>query len=293
MKKLLSAVLTAVMMLSLVACSSNEEATTTQETAVDEELKIISLAPATTEILTDLGITSELVAVDMYVGEGYENLVAFDAFAPDIEAILALDPDIIFVSGMTDFSGTDLYAPITQANAEIEIVNIPTATSIEQIYQDINLIASKTGKTQQGEELVSTMKAEIEEIKAIGQTIEDKKSVYFEVANLYPTGSGTYINEMIEIIGATNVFSEQEGWISASEEEVIARNADVFLTSDGYTQDVVNTILDNANYQDITAIKNGDVYLINPNSSARPNHRITVALKEMAVAVYGQEIFGE
>ncbi len=94
---------------------------------------------------------------------------------------------------------------------------------------------------------------------------------------------------MIEIIGAKNIFADQEGWLSASEEELIARNPDVILTSDGYTPDVVNVILNNPNYAEITAVANGDVYSINSNAAARPNHNIVIALEEMVTAIYGEQ----
>ncbi len=293
MKKLLSIILASVMMLSLTACSNETAETTTSEETLEKGLKIISLDPTSTEILTDLGIKEELVAVDMYVGAGYEELPAFDAFNPEIETMLALSPDIVFVSGMSDISGTDLYSSLTDANSEIEIINIPVANSINEIYENINLIALKVNKVSEGEELINNMEIEIETITEIVKTAEGEKSVYFEVSNLYSLGANTYINEMIEILGAKNIFADEESWIAVNEEELIARNPDIILTSDGYTPDVVNTILNNENYKDITAVKNGDVYLIDPNSSARANHRITLALKEMARAIYGEEIISE
>ncbi len=289
MKKLLSLILAATLALSLVSCSSNE--TTTSQTTSNEEIntsemKIISFSPSVTEVLSDLGIEEELVAVDLYVGEGYENLPAFDAFTPDIEAILELEPNLIFVSSMTDFTGKDLYSPLIDAG--IEVISIPISSSIEAIYTDIQTIANTVNKSSEGETLIAEMKATIEEISAIGQTITDKKTVYFETSSLYPATSGTYLHEMIEIIGAENVFADQEGWIATTQEEVIARNPDVFLTSDGYTPDVVNSILNTEVYSEITAIMNNDVYFINANAAARPNHNIVIALEEMAVAVYGE-----
>ncbi len=165
MKKLLSIILAAAISLSLVACSSNEETTSSEAVTEETSMNIISLAPATTEILTELGITDELVAVDLYVGAGYETLPAFDAFAPDIEAILALEPSVVFVSGMTDFSGKDLYTPLIDAG--IEVVNIPTPATIDGIYTDIQTIADTVNKTSEGETLVNDTKAKISEISAI------------------------------------------------------------------------------------------------------------------------------
>ncbi len=287
MKKLFSTILSIAFMLSLVACSSNEESTTTTKETT-EGLKIISLAPATTEVLTELGVTSELVAVDLYVGEGYENLPAFDAFSPDLEAILALEPDVVFVSGMTDFSGKDLYTPLVEAG--IDVISVPTATTINEVYTGIETVALYIGKGTEGEALILETQNTISAIseKCTALVGDEKPSVYFEVSALYPAGADTYINEMIEIIGAENVFLDTIGWVAASEEEIIARNPDIILTSDGYTENRAEEILTNETYSDITAVINNDVYFINQNAAARPNHNIIIALEEMAVAVYGE-----
>ena len=83
------------------------------------------------------------------------------------------------------------------------------------------------------------MKTDIEKISAIGKTIKDKKKVYFEIGpapTLYSIGNSTFINEMIEIVGAENIFAKENSWISPSEESVINANPDVILTTVNYVE---------------------------------------------------------
>lgn len=79
------------------------------------------------------------------------------------------------------------------------------------------------------------MNAEIQKIADIGKSITDKKTVYFEIAAApyaYSFGSKTFLNEMIELIGAENILASQEGWLSVDTESVIATNPDVIMTND-------------------------------------------------------------
>ena len=126
--------------------------------------------------------------------------------------------------------------------------------------------------------------------------MEEKKTVLFEISPvpyLYSFGTGVYLNEMIELIGAQNVLADQEGWLSVTEESAVAANPDVILTSDNFSnEDPVAEILGRAGWENVTAVKDGAVAYIDNAASSLPNHHIVDALKEMAKAVYPEEYAG-
>lgn len=301
-KKVLSLIATFVMaMMIFVGCSSKP--TTMQdregnEFNVPKEVNtIISTAPSNTEVLVALGLADKLVAVDKYSAdvEGIsEDLPKIDFRNPDAEAIIALNPDIVIASGHNKVGDEDPFALIKEAG--ITVVYIPSSYSIDGIYGDIEFIASLTDTEKEGEELISSMKEEIEAIKAIGDTITDKKNVYFEIgagSGLYTFGNETFLNEMIETIGATNVFGEENSWITVTPEAVIDANPDVILANSPGTNEAgltaVEDIVSREGWDTITAVQNGDVYQIDKNSSSRASQNIIKALKEMAKAVYPDE----
>ncbi len=122
--------------------------------------------------------------------------------------------------------------------------------------------------------------------------IKDKKKVYFEIGpapTLYSVGKDTFINEMIQTIGAENIFANQDAWISPSEESVIDANPDVILTNVNYVENPTKEIMSRDGWDNITAVKEKAVYSIDANSSSRPTQNIIKALKEMAKAVYPDE----
>ena len=254
-----------------------------------EITRIISLAPSTTQVLEALGALDSLVAVDnqtpMYV-DGTSELPQFDMMAPDVEQIAALEPDVVFASGLSYLDGNP-FAALTEMG--VCVVDIPSSASIADVEDDIRFIAACLGKDAEGEAIVNEMSASIDAIAAIGATIEDKKSVLFEISALpyiYSFGAGTFLDEMITLIGAENVFGDQAGWLAVSEEDAVAANPDVILTNVNYIEDSVGEILGREGWDVVTAVANADVHYIDNGASSLPNQHIIDALIEMAVAVY-------
>lgn len=297
--------------MALVGCQQEqpkEETKQTQEIVVKDREgndvvmpesmdKIISTAPSNTEVLLELGLGDNLVAVDKYSTdiEGLPTgLEVLDFSSPDAEAIIALDPDAIIASGHNKTGSTeDPFALVSEAG--IPVFYIPTSESIQGIYDDIAFMADITDTQAEGEKLVGDMKKEIAKIEEIGKTITDKKSVYFEIApapGLYSFGQGTFLNEMIELIGATNILASETAWISPSEEAILDANPDVILTNVSYVENPLDEIKARVGWDNTEAVKNDDVYSISTNPSARASHNIIIALKEMSEAIY-PEYYGQ
>lgn len=257
--------------------------------------KIISTAPSNTEVLVGLGLSDKLVAIDKYSKdvEGINtDLPQIDFRNPDAETIISLEPDIIIASGHNKAGEEDPFKLVKEAG--ISVVYIPSSYSIDGIYEDIEFMAEITKTKKQGKEIVENMKKEVEDIRAIGEKITDKKKVYFEIgsaATLFSFGKDTFLNEMIQIIGAENIFANEDSWISPTPESVIAANPDVILTNvpDINGVKAVDGIKNREGWDSLNAIKDGQVYSVDNNASSRPSQNAIKALKEMAKAIYPNE----
>ncbi len=254
--------------------------------------KIISLAPSITETLVNLGLSDNLVAVDKYsleVEGVNKELPIFDIMTPDSENIVALQPDIIFGTGMSKSNGTDPFAPMIEMGAFVTV--IPTSTSIEGIKEDILFIGQVTKKEEEAEKIVSDYESKINEIVA---KIEENKSqepisVYFETSPMpeaYTFGQNTFLNDMINLLGAKNIFDDQDGWIPVSEEQVVAKNPSVILTNADFLENPVEDIKNRVGFENVDAVKNNRVYLIEQNTSSRSNENSIIAFENMAKALY-------
>lgn len=251
--------------------------------------RIVSLAPATTQILESLGVMDKVVAVDTqtpaYVN-GVDHLPKYDMMTPDIEQLAQLQPDIVYTSGMSYIEGNPFQALIDMG---ICVVDIPSSASIADVKQDIIFTAACLGMEAEGQAIADEMQEKIDALAAIGTGITDKKTVLFEISALpyiYSFGSGTFLHEMIELLGAKNVLGDQFSWISVTEESAVAANPDVILTSVNYIEDSVGEILSRPGWNNVTAVANKDVYYIDNGASSLPNHHIVDAMIEMALALY-------
>ena len=295
MKKILALIMT-LSIFVLSGCSSQTDRMVTDREGTEVNIptkieKIISTAPSNTEVLMALGLGDKLVAIDKYSTdiEGINTeLPQIDFLNPDAETIIGLEPDIVIASGHNKTGSVeDPFKAISEAG--IPVVYIPSSDSIEGIYKDIEFIADVVNERSKGKEIVDDMKAQVEEIKAIGDTITDKKSVYFEISPapyLSSFGKSTFLNEMIEIIGAKNIFENEEGWISPTAEAIIDANPDVIITNAGYMENPTEEIKSRDAWENINAIKNNEVYLVDQNASSRPSQNVIKALEQMAKAVY-------
>ena len=264
------------------------------QVTIPEDIEtIVSMAPSNTELLIELGFGDKLVAIDTQSVdiEGLpEGIPAIDLMSPDVEQLIQLDPDLIFASAMSMAGGDDPFVQLK--DADIALVYIPSSDSIEGIYEDIDFVARVLRVEEKGQDIVEDMKEQIAAIKETGDEITEKKSVYFEIAaapEMYSFGSGVFLNEMIEIIGATNVLADEDQWIAVSEEAILAANPDVIITNVNYIEEPVEEIKARDGWENISAIKEEQVYYVDNMSSSLPNHNIIKALNEMAKSIYPEK----
>ena len=109
---------------------------------------------------------------------------------------------------------------------------------------------------------------------------------------MFSFGKGTFLNEMLEIAGAENVFASEDGWLSVTDEIIFAMDPDAILTNVGYLDDPIAEITSRPGWETLDAVSGGRIYQISANPSSRPSHNIVIALQEMAAAIY-PEYFGQ
>lgn len=260
----------------------------------NEVNSIVSLAPSITETLVDLGYGDKIVAVDNYsVGEDgiQEGIPSFDMMTPDLEGIVALQPDLIIASGISKANSED---PFKMAkDMGITVTYMPAANSIDEIKENVLFLGAITSADEKAQEIVDNFESEIQDIKTKVEALgEEQRTVYFEISpapDLYSFGTGTFLNEALEILNGKNIFEEQQSWIPVTEEEVLARNPQVIFTNT-YLDDPVTEIMNRPGWDVVDAVKNNDVYYVSQKYSSQDNEFVLIAIEEMAKAMY-PEIF--
>jgi iron complex transport system substrate-binding protein len=253
--------------------------------------RVVSMAPSNTEIIVDLGMADKLVAIDRHsanIAGIPGNLPQMDFFYPDAEAIIGLEPDIIIANGHNATgTGDDPFRLLREAG--IPVAYISMSKSINDIYEDIAFIADLLQAPDRGAALIRSMKEQVDEIARNASRIENKRSVYFEISaapDMFTFGKDSFIDDMITAVGAINIFGNDAWIVTPGAEAIIERNPDVILTNVNYIEDPIGELKSRAGFDHINAVINDRVYRIDTDSSVRPSARITLALGQMARAVY-------
>jgi iron complex transport system substrate-binding protein len=259
--------------------------------------RIISAAPNVTEIILGLGLGDRVIAADKYSLELLPpGLWEVDFFYPDQEFIVGLGPDIIISTEHNVYGAAeDPYRLLEEFG--IRRLYLPTSRSLADIVRDIRTVAGELGAAERGEELAARMEREIQEVADTGRALAGdpafrEKTVYLELSpfpNPVTPGRETFLDEMITIIGARNVFAGRTGWIAPSAEAILERDPDLILTNVNFIDDPVGEIKRRPGFEGIGAVRTGQVYTIDTNASSRPSQRVTLALRQMALAVYPEE----
>lgn len=278
------------LMLCLSACvyaeNSIQDRAGNTITIPDTVNAIVSLAPAITSVLVDVGLSDKLVAVDTYSAMTIDlpqDIMQFDMMAPDLEQIVALSPDLVLVSNMTLVDGKDALYGL--ADMGIQVAFIPSSASIQAIIEDVRFIGLLVGRQDEAEALCTPL---LDSIAAHQTDTDNLVSVYFEIGSspaFYTFGSDTFLNDLIEIVGGQNIFAERSGWLSVSEEAIIAFAPDIIFTNEEWVENATEAILARPGWQDIPAVQNGNVFFIDNNASSQPSHHVVEALNAMAEAI--------
>lgn len=282
-----------IFILSICSCSKNEISDSDKNNIIQNKKieKIISLSPGVTDILIDLNEAHKIIAADTFSKDILEkNNInvsnVFDMLNPDAEKIISLDSDIIFINNLTAFYTKNSLLSLSNPT----IITITNSETLKGIEDDIYFLGKVLNADDRAKEVVSNMRIKIKEIKDIGDTITNKKAVYFEISalpNLYSFGSNVYLDDIINIIGAKNIFSNRNEWINVSEEDVVYLNPDIIFTSVDYVDNPVAEITNRAAWRDINAVKTSKVFFV--EGTSLPTHNIVSSIILMAKYIYPEE----
>ena len=250
--------------------------------------RIISLAPSNTEILFALGLGDKVVGVTMYCDyppEAQDKEKVGDYYGPDIEKIIALQPDLILA---TDFHRFDLIPALAEQGFAVFAVAPQT---LDDVLESIQKIGEVTGKEAEASQLVNGMRNKIEEIEEQTKELEEKPSVFYMTWHdpMWTVGRNTWIDDLINIAGGVNIFSQYfESGAMVQIEWVILLNPEVIITSEwSYDWALNATELANTN-----ASQTGRIYTFDDDLAQRPGPRLVEGLEWFAHFVH-PEIFEE
>lgn len=252
--------------------------------------RIVSLLPSNTEILFAAGAGEQVIGVTSFCNyppeaTTREQIGGITNQTISIEAITALEPDLIVASG----AQTDAIQTLTETG--LVVIVLEPATLVD-IYANIELVGRITAHSDQAAGLVADMQRRAEAVTTKVATVPEaeRPTVFYEVWNepLMTAGPNTFIGQLVTLAGGRLIFSDvEEDWPQVSAEVIIERDPTVILGPDSNSEILTSEqIAARPGWAQIAAVQGERIYLLNGDIVSRPGPRIIDALEAMARDFY-------
>ena len=253
--------------------------------------RIVSLAPSNTEILYALGLEDRIVGVTDYCNyppETADKPKVGGYSTINIEKVLAADPDLVFAAlGNTE----DVVNRLRSLGMTVVSLNPET---INDVLHDIELVGAATGQEEQAAACVKELRARIQAVTEKTEGLTEKPSVAHVIwyDPIWVSGKGTFQDEVITMTGGVNAFGSVEGWSIIGLEEFLTSDPEYILVSSGTGMgeggyDIVyDYFMNEPRMQQLDAVRNGHVYVVDADIISRGSPRIVDALEEVAATLH-------
>ena len=256
-------------------------------TIASEPQRIVALTPASVEALAAWGLSDRVVGVAactcLPAALATRPQVA-DYTGTNVEAIIALDPDLVFVGG-SGFTPDDAVTQLRAAN--LTIVTLDPAT-VSGVYRTLQLIGDATGPSVQAAGTISAAK---EEIAALAALVADlpRISVFYEIdatGAIYGLAPDDYAAELVALARGDLVSSGVNGVYEISLEALVTAAPAVILLGDSIYGVTAEAVAARPGWGTIPAVVNGAIRPIDGDLVTTPGPRIAEALRAIVAQLH-------
>ncbi len=236
--------------------------------------RVVSLAPNLTENIFAVGAGDRLVGVTTfcnYPNEAKSIAKIGDTMNPNMESIVALKPDVVFVSTASQI---EAFMKTLEANGIAVYVSNPTTPG--QVMGGLKNLGDLLGTSEQAGRLVDELNDRIESIP----TSYPPTKVFVQVSRepLFTIGRESFLTKLVDLAGGESVTAKVEtAYPKLSKETASALNPEAIILSDSEDNREPNDA-----FKSSPAVKNGRVYRINADIISRPGPRLVDALEQIA-----------
>jgi iron complex transport system substrate-binding protein len=164
--------------------------------------RIISLAPAATATLRELGVADRLVGVTSHCDPGTDADPATLGgwLTPDLERLDALDPDLVC-------TGDALQSSVRDALGDRGLtVHHTTATTLDEVLTEFVALGRAVGRPDAGAELAARSRERLARVRE--RATDANPTVYCEEWSEPPMAAGNWVPEAVAAAGGHYPFAE-------------------------------------------------------------------------------------
>jgi iron complex transport system substrate-binding protein len=256
-------------------------------TVPDNPQRIVSFAPSITEIIFALGEETRLKGRSQFSDfpPQARRLPSVGSYIRlDLEKIVALRPDLCFATK----DGNPRAVIMRLADLDIPVY-VVDPKNLEAVMETIERIGWALNAVPTATAIIQAMRSRIDRVKALVATTASRPRVFFqiEISPIVSVGSKTFINELIEMAGGTNVAEGSAPYPRFSREQVLALAPDVLIITSmarGGRFDQVKR--EWARWPSIPAVRNRRILMVDSNLFDRPSPRLVDALEILARLIH-------
>ncbi len=244
--------------------------------------RIVSLSPSNTEILYALGLNDSIVAVTDYCNyppEAEDKPTIGGYTTVNVERVISMDPDLVVASHGNG-------RQVVETLKRYVIVYALNPQDLEDVKHNIRVLGEIADKEENASEITQMMEDKVEKVREEVQKRENKDVKVAHIIwhdPIWASGKNTFINEIINIAGGENVFSF-DGFRIVNREELLTKNPEVIIVNGGSGmgnkgKDIIYQEI--MTMDNLKAVKNDNVYVINSDIVSRPSYRLVYALEKV------------
>lgn len=278
------------LLLVLLSCKENDKRAIIQKTEIVDDLdsafhfdsvpkRIITLAPNLTEMIYDLGIDSLLIGNTTYCNfpEKAKSITKVgDLLTVDYEKILSLKPDLIFIT--VEGNSKNTYDKLKEYGFRVFVSNPRSYNGIKKTYSDFGRIFNK-------EKLVNRKIEEwdliVDDIKFLSAKPDSSTSMFLiSIKPIMLAGGKTFVNEFLNFCGLKNISAGSKvNYPLFSREEILNKNPNFIIHSFMQKNIELDIKIAYPEWENLSAIKNGNIISVDPDLFFRPGPRFVIALQ--------------
>ncbi len=250
-----------------------------------EPQRVISLAPASTEILFALGAGDRVKGRTDYCSypEEAAKVESIGTYSdPNTELIISMEPDVVFA---TDYVDDGIREQVEATGAKVVVY---TAANVDAVLDTILQMGLILNLNENAAELVDSMRADLEEVQQITASHPEEKSVFVDLGSFYSVGPGSLLYDMLDRIGVENI-TEDTGtaYPQLSAESIIEKDPDIYISLYSTPDELKQT----AGLDELDCVKNDSILFFEALSEEadiiqRPSPRVVEGIRLLAEKIY-------
>ena len=240
--------------------------------------RVVSLNPATTEIVFALGAGGRLVGRthwDAYPSEASSVPDLGSGIRPNVEAVLGARPDLVLLYASND----NRAAATALRTAGVNTLSLKI-DSIAEFHRATRIIGALLGDSARGAAVSDSVRKTLARVRAATAALE-RPTVFWHIwdAPLITIARGSYMNELIDIAGGTNIYGDlADASPMVSIEDVLRRNPDYIITG----PEGARKIAVDARWAEAGAVKAGRIIVADTMLVGKPSVRLGEAAASLA-----------